>query len=240
MYPMSDIHMHIIPGVDDGAYDMEMAKDILLRAYMQGIRRIIATPHSSAFFHNREKVYAGFQELKAWTACLPAFEGLYLGSEIRFEVDNLSKTMDALASGLLPSMNGTEYVLAEFSSRVVPKDAQKIIRRILKEGWKPIIAHAERYPALFPDGTIHALVEEGALIQVNAVSLWGDMDEALVTRTRELLERKEITFLGSDAHRADHRPPEVEMGLSYLYEHADQEYADAVAQRNAQMFLLCI
>lgn len=61
MYPMSDIHMHIIPGVDDGAYDMEMAKDILLRAYMQGIRRIIATPHSSAFLYNREKVYDCFR-----------------------------------------------------------------------------------------------------------------------------------------------------------------------------------
>lgn len=68
----------------------------------------------------------------------------------------------------------------------------------------------------------------------------GDLDEALVTRARELLERKEITFLGSDAHRADHRPPEVEMGLSYLYEHADREYADAVAYGNAQTMLLGI
>lgn len=50
------------------------------------------------------------------------------------------------------------------------------------------------------------------MIQVNAVSLWGDMDETLVAGARELLERKEITFLGSDAHRTDYRPPEVEMG----------------------------
>lgn len=64
-----------------------------------------------------------FRRLNAWTACLPAFEGLYLGCEIRFEADRLSKTIDALESGLLPSMNGTEYVLTEFSSRVTSKDA---------------------------------------------------------------------------------------------------------------------
>lgn len=73
MYTMNDIHMHIIPGVDDGAYDMEMAKDLLLRAYMQGIRSIIATPHSSAFFHNREKVYAGFQEVECVDCLSPCF-----------------------------------------------------------------------------------------------------------------------------------------------------------------------
>ena len=51
---MIDIHMHLIPGVDDGAEDMEMALVMMIRAKQQGISQIIATPHSEVFRYSKE------------------------------------------------------------------------------------------------------------------------------------------------------------------------------------------
>ena len=58
---MTDIHMHLIPGVDDGAMDMEMALVMMIRAKEQGISRIIATPHSEAFHFSKEDIKVIFQ-----------------------------------------------------------------------------------------------------------------------------------------------------------------------------------
>lgn len=62
MYVLNDIHMHIVPAVDDGAWDMGMARALLLLARRQGIRNIVATPHSSAFFDRQNFVEERFLE----------------------------------------------------------------------------------------------------------------------------------------------------------------------------------
>ena len=72
---------------------------------------------------------------------------------------------------------------------------------------------------------------------MNAYSLFDEMDDSIKNWARRLVQERKVDFLGTDAHRTYHRPPSAEMGLNWLYENVEQEYADAIAWSNAQKFL---
>ena len=233
---MTDIHMHIIPGVDDGSFSVEMSMSMLFMAYKQGVREIFATPHSSAFLHDRDFVLDQFASLKEQAEKMPLDMRLYLGCEVRCEPYAMEQTLEQLAGGILPSMNGTGCVLTEFSTRVQPPEALQMVSQLKAGGWLPIIAHAERYPALSDDETIEKMLDLGCRLQINTYSL-EEAEETDAERARKLLQEEKVSFFGSDAHRMNYRPPSVEGGLRYLYRYCREEYADAVAFGNAEKYL---
>lgn len=234
---MTDIHMHLIPGVDDGSFSAEMSMSMLFMAYRQGVRAVFATPHSPAFLRDRDFVLDQFASLKEQAEKLPFDMRLYLGCEVRCEPHAMEQTLERLAGGIFPSINGTRYVLTEFSTGVQPPDALQMASQMRAAGWIPIIAHAERYPALSDGGTAEKMLDLGCLFQVNAYSLEEEAEEAAAKRARRLLQEGKVSFFGSDAHRMNHRPPSVEGGLRYLYRNCRREYADAVAFGNAEKYL---
>ena len=234
---MTDIHMHVIPGVDDGSFSLEMSMSMLFMAYKQGVSEIFATPHSSAFLHDRDFVLDQFASLKEQAEKLPFDMCLYLGCEVRCEPYAMEQTLEQLAGGILPSMNGTGCVLTEFCTRVQPPEALQMVSQMRTAGWIPIIAHAERYPALSDGGTADRMLDLGCRLQINAYSLEGEAEEAAAKRAQRLLQEEKVSFFGSDAHRMNHRPPSVEGGLRYLYRNCGRAYADAVAFGNAEKYL---
>ena len=237
-YHMTDIHMHIIPGVDDGSFTIDMSKSMITMAYMQGVRTIFATPHSGAFISRKELIQENYQKMKEQTKKFPFGVDLFLGSEVRCETGNIHETLRYLKTGTFPSMNRTKYVLTEFRNRICPREALKIISLLRRDGWFPIIAHVEYYPALFLSEVIEEILNYGCLLQINAYSLEEEAEEAAFERTRKLLLEQKVSFLGSDAHRMNHRPPSVKKGLEYVYKHCTKEYADAVAFGNAEKYLI--
>ena len=78
----------------------------------------------------------------------------------------------------------------------------------------------------------------GALVQINAYSLFEEMDDSIKDWARRLVRERKADFLGTDAHRTYHRSPKAQAGLGWLYENIDSEYADAIAWKNAQLLLL--
>lgn len=237
MRRMIDIHMHILPGVDDGSYDLPMSEFLLKMAYAQGVRAVFATPHSYAFALYPEEIRAAFASLQSRISAFPFEMRLFPGCEVRCSPDRMDETLGALQSGALLSLNRTRYVLTEFSTRVTPPEALSMTRQLLDEGWIPVIAHGERYPALFA-GCAEELARSGCLFQVNAYSLDDEADSGTRERARHLLRGGLVSFLGSDAHRLDHRPPSVERGLAYLYANCSGPDADAIAFGNAERLLI--
>lgn len=236
---MTDIHIHLIPGVDDGAMDMEMALVMMIRAKEQGISRIIATPHSEAFHFSKEDIRVIFQRLVVIAAKVCPEVKLHLGCEVYCEADIMEQVLELLDSGLYPTMNGTKYVLMEFSQWVYPENTFSCVEALVNAGYKPIIAHMERYKYLRGNmDLVDQFRDTGALIQVNAYSLFDEMDDSIKTWARRLVHEQKADFLGTDAHITYHRPPSATMGLNWLFENVEQEYADAVAWGNAQQ-LLC-
>lgn len=146
---MHDIHMHIIPGVDDGSWSRSMSDSMLEMAHRQGIRKIIATPHSSAFDDEDCDVRTAFYELKEHMEKIFPDMELYLGSEVRFHKEKLDDTLDKLNAGIYPSLNETKYILTEFSAGIEQEEAGYCTQALCGSGWIPVIAHAERYRNLF-------------------------------------------------------------------------------------------
>lgn len=236
---MTDIHMHLIPGVDDGAMDMEMALVMMLRAKDQGISRIIATPHSEAFHFSKEDIRVIFQRLTATAAKICPEVKMYLGCEVYCEADIMEQVLELLNSGIYPTMNGTKYVLMEFSQWVYPENTVPCVKALVNAGYKPIIAHMERYKYLRDNmELVDQFRDLGALIQVNSYSLFDEMDASIKNWARRLVQERKVDFLGTDAHRTYHRPPSAEYGLHWLYENVEQEYADAIAWGNATHLLM--
>ena len=243
MYCMADIHTHLIPGVDDGSFTMDMSKSMLLMSCLQGVRTIFTTPHSQAFVPEgdlppkQELVQQNYRLLEDAAKSLPFGLRVFLGCEVRCELRNIKETLEHLRARRIPSMNRTRYVLTEFSVRIQPEQAYRMMVQMLDAGWIPIIAHAERYPGLFRDGAIEKLLDKGCRLQINTYSL-DDMADEAAGRVRYLLGEQMVSFLGTDCHRLNHRPPSAERGLKYLYAACGREYADAVAFGNAEKYLI--
>lgn len=237
---MYDIHMHIIPGVDDGSWNMDMSRSMLFMAYEQGIRKIIATPHSSAFKENTYKyVEESFRKLKRMAEkFLPDLQ-LYFGCEISCRRMEIDKIVSELETSMIPSLNRTRYVLIEFSSSVKGEEIMECVQRLTKEEWHPVLAHAERYREIFKnDSDIENLQKIGCLFQINVYSLFDEENEEIKKNAIRLIEDKRVAFLGSDAHRTMHRPPSVKYGLQFLYDYFEKEYIDQISYRNAEKLLL--
>lgn len=235
---MIDIHMHLIPGVDDGAEDMMMARMMLLRAREQGIDTIFCTPHSEAFWYSKDGARIIFDRLKKNVGSAYPDVKLYLGCEVYCEARIMDQVLENLNSGRYPTMNDSKYVLMEFYGGVEQDNARSCVEAMVNGGYQPIIAHMERYPYLCDNmDLVNCFRELGALIQVNVYSLFDEGKDSIKNWARRLVQEQKVDFLGTDAHRTYHRPPSAEWGLKWLYENVENEYADAISWGNAQKLL---
>lgn len=232
-FNMVDVHMHIIPEVDDGAWSLEMADDMLRMSVIQGISKIICTSHSFAYNEKGDFVIEQFERLKNMAAEKYPEMKLFLGCEIACQKLRMDQILEKLEREIYPSMCGTKYVLTEFRTSSSSEDIVYCLERLLTEGWIPVVAHIERYPDLFQNKQVlKQLKSIGCLFQVNVYSLYEEENEGIKKRARMLVDEKMVDFLGSDGHKTYHRPPRVEAGLKYLYDNYDKEYIDQIAYRN--------
>ena len=244
---LTDIHMHVIPCVDDGARSMDEALDMIRLAVSQGVDTIFATPHSSAF--DDYEVPLSFSYGKSADIVKAQFEALrervrdegipvriLLGCEVNCEDSDIRQIVDLLDTGIYPTMNGTKYVLAEFW-QPQEVDAFYRVERLLEARYTPIIAHAERYHFINTD-TAAALRKMGARIQINYYSLGEEKKASTSEKARSLLAARLVDFLGSDAHQLDHRPPAIRQGAEYVRKTCEAEYAEKVLRGNAKQKLV--
>lgn len=233
---MFDIHMHIVPSVDDGSRDSAMSLKMLEMAWSEGIRGIIATPHSKAF-KRPELVAERYARLRELADQLGMDMPLALGCEARFYRGITGETIDRIASGQLPTLNGTKYVLTEFIPIVDYAYVVEVIQRLRDAGFLPVIAHAERYPDVFSSLEYARQIHQSALIQINAYDLVDEEEAQIREITRALLQEQLVDFMGTDAHGTDHRPPAAAKGIEYIHAHCEAQYARAVLYENAKQLL---
>ena len=241
MNDMIDVHTHIIPGVDDGSDDIEMSLQMLRSIVRQGCGRVFATPHSGyAFYRYHTRALDSFRRLQEAVKKAEIPVEIYLGCEIYTTRDKIKDNLLRLRCNQFPSMNGTRYVMAEFStSRGSYEDARFCLTSYLEEGWIPIIAHAERYHKTFTSvSNIKELKELGCLVQVNLFDLDEEPDRRIRQCARDLLSKELVDLVGSDGHKTWHRPPALTGGREYIEKNCRKEYAEKVLAKNAESLLL--
>jgi len=237
---MTDLHMHVVPHVDDGSKDMEMSLEMLKMAYAQGVRKVLCTSHSSWRPEATVRYSNNFEKLKAEAETVLPEMQLFTGCEVLFAKRTLQDVLRKLDDGEFLTLNGTNAVLTEFQSYASADEVEQVAKKLLSRKYVPVVAHAERCDAFEDEGFVKRLVEAGCLLQVNLYSLVKEPDEQLKVRAHRMVDAHQVSFVGSDAHGSERRAPEVKDGMAYLYENTDQAYADAVCFGNAEKLVnLC-
>ena len=235
---VADIHMHVVPGVDDGAGSMEEALRLLELSAAQGVRAVFATPHGSAFRSGPERVRERFLRLRAAAAARGLPVRLFFGCELRLFPDTAEACTEALLAGRYPTMNGTRFVLTEFDPEgFTAEDAAFCVRTLRGAGFLPIVAHAERCRFTTADSAA-ALKDLGARIQINAYSVVNESKGWIRENAAALLSGGLADFIGTDAHRMDHRPPAAAEGIAALRRLYGEDYARQLCEENPQKLLI--
>ena len=225
MQGFADIHIHVVPGVDDGARSVEEAVAMIRREAEQGVATVIATPHSFACDYGPELVRQRFQDLRraVEAAALPV--SLYLGCEVAIWPDTAEDCARKLLRGVYPTMAGSRYAMIEFDPHWHSQaDAELCAGKILEAGLIPIVAHAERYHFTTLEGA-RRLREMGAKIQINVYSVQSERKDWIRANARGLLTERLVDLIGTDSHRLDHRPPEIAADVAALEELVGPDYA---------------
>ncbi len=200
---MVDIHCHIIPGVDDGSRSWEMTKEMCRVAADDGIRHIVATPHcNNEYPYDRAQYEALKEQLREASDGRIEFS---VGCDFHFSYENIT---DAIENPKRYSINGTRYLLIEFSDYGIPPSVAELFFQFTSRGMVPIITHPERNPLLVrrPEKVLE-LVDAGALVQVTANSITGFWGEKARSVSEWLLTKGAVHVIASDAHDPKRRRP---------------------------------
>lgn len=196
-----DMHCHILYGVDDGSKNAEMTLNMLEKAYSEGIREIICTPHYNyeAWKKNPEELLSAFKTVKEFAENKFPGLSLYPGAEIFYKKDISDNDF---MNHAVPTMAGSRYILMEFITSVSFDYIKEAVRIAVSNGYIPIIAHINRFDALFMDiDKVENLYNDGAYMQLNAGSITGKEGRVVKKFCKELLSRGLCNFVGTDAHR---------------------------------------
>lgn len=142
MKKMIDLHMHIIPDVDDGAEDLQMAEQMLRMAIDQGVEVVFATSHSMSYTVGTEHTRTQYRKLQKMIKDKELPIQVCLGCEVLCDITAMEAILRNLEVGRYPSLNGSKYVLTEMYYGL-GEDILYYANQFVERGWIPVIAHAE-------------------------------------------------------------------------------------------------
>jgi protein-tyrosine phosphatase len=226
-----DMHCHILPGVDDGARDVETSLAMLEASRAQGVQYMVATPH---FYATRDRVDTFLDRRReAWEILKSRmgadYPGIVLGAEVAFfRGISRAERLEAL------KIEGTDCLLLEMPFRPWSEDDVDEVSEILeKHGYTIILAHIERYLAMRGNADyIGNLLELPVLAQINAESL---LDWRQRGKLIKMVRNGQVHLLGSDCHGIHHRPPNLGEGREILRKKTGTEYLDRIDWRSEEL-----
>jgi tyrosine-protein phosphatase YwqE len=197
-----DMHSHFIPGIDDGAKTIHDSIELITAMAEFGYRKVVTTPHIMGDFYRNtpENINAGLAQVR--TAVKEAGLNIEVEAAAEYYFDyELERKLDT--ERLLTF--GENYLLFEVSYMNSPDNLDGMIFKMQTSGYKPVLAHPERYPYWFRDiKNFEKLKDKGILFQLNINSLTGHYSPATAKMAETMIEKGWYEFLGSDCHHAGH------------------------------------
>ena len=228
-----DMHCHLLYGVDDGAETMEAALELLGLQYEDGVRTVCLTPHCrrELFEWSTETVQRHFELLKERAGTVYPDLKLILGCEIHVSHDLVQQ----LREGRCLTMGGSDHILLEFPEYADKKYLIDRCHEVIRSGYSPVLAHAERCTAIRKDiGLLQRLVDMGVQIQMNAGSILGEEGLAWKWFCKKAMKHGLLHYIGSDAHDMVHRRPNLGKCAAYVERIMGKEYRDTIMMVNPQ------
>tara|TARA_B110000914_G_scaffold193537_1_gene181175 strand:- start:986 stop:1723 length:738 start_codon:yes stop_codon:yes gene_type:complete len=198
-----DIHSHLLPGIDDGAKDMDTSIALLLKMASYGIKNFITTPHVlGSVYPNSSEVIK--QKLAAVKKELEKREIKDISIQAAAEY-----MLDGEFSALLDQKDilvlKDNYILVEMSYFSAPINLYELLFKIQLKGYKPVLAHPERYNFYHTDfKSYYKLKQAGCLFQLNLLSLTDQYGKGVQKTSEKLLKENLYDFVGTDTHHQNH------------------------------------
>ena len=224
---MIDIHTHILPYIDDGSDSSQISIELLKEAQKQGVTDVFLTPHYRLRY-KREKteiveIFEKFcDEVKKENLNV----NLYLGQEIYYS----RSIRQLISNGNLLSLNNSKYVLVEFSY-MSSSEIDEMIYEITLLGYVPVLAHVERFDFV-SIGLIKQLKSLGALVQINAGSLFAGRFSSSKRKAKKLLKLGLVDFVASDVH--SFRPNYLQKANEFIAKKFGRDVANKLFIENAK------
>lgn len=202
----SDMHAHLLPAIDDGAGDMDAALNMIKGLQELGFRKFIATPHiMPEVFDNTPELIREKQQLLN-TSALPML-GTEVAAAAEYYIDG--GFAERVRNGEKLLTFGDNYVLVEVSMMTKEKFLEEALFEMRLQGYKPVLAHVERYPYMFEHNKLEQyerLRDADVLLQVNLRSFTGNYGEIQKRIARALTDAGLVNFLGTDLHNTAQLP----------------------------------
>jgi protein-tyrosine phosphatase len=197
----TDIHSHLLAGLDDGVKTQKEAIELISYYHKLGFQKLITTPHINSDYYSNEPegISTALTELNnaLETEKIPvvvqAAAEYYLDEELMRKVDAKEKLLTF----------GQSYLLFETNFLTEPYQLNDFIFKVITQGYKPILAHPERYAYMTLEKA-EELKNRGVLLQLNIPSLVGFYSKQIQHLTYKLIDKGFIDLLGSDCHNIMH------------------------------------
>ena len=232
---MIDVHCHVLPGLDDGAPDEDVAVAMCRIAAEDGIRTLVATPHFGGPWGTLRT-----GAIEEATRCLRrrlALESIDLELRFAAEMPLTEESVASYESGAWPAYDeGRRYVLLEMPP--IPNGVRLLgeaVFRLRLAGAVPVLAHSERLEMLDDVATVGRLVEQGALLQITAGCL--GVAAGRGRRAQVWLRRGWVHAVASDAHDAVRRVPRLSAARRWLAECFGEDMAERLTRGNPEKML---
>lgn len=223
----------MLPAVDDGAKNDDVALSMLKEAVSQGVDHLVLTPHLyeadiiKGTGDWKSKVETGKQTILDLLEAHKLPVKVTVTAEVRYQ-DMLPIILDELEV-----LIGGKYLLLEFAFHSVPNNLERIIYDITRKGITPIIAHPERIkPWQREPQRLEELINMGCPTQLDIGSFMGTLGPNTEKLANFLMDRDAVHIVGSDSHNLDSRPLFSKPGYDWLSERYGIEYADLLLKTN--------
>lgn len=198
-----DIHSHLLPGIDDGAKDMEDSIELIQKMASYGIKNFITTPHilGDVYPNTPEIIKNKLQEVQLELVKRNLTE-INLDAAAEYMLDERFSAI--LENGELLTLKDN-LVLVEMSYFSPPLNLYDILFQLQLKGYKPVLAHPERYNAYHNNfEQYHKLKRAGCLFQLNLLSLTEQYGKGVQKTAEKLLKENLYDFVGTDTHHQMH------------------------------------
>ncbi|ADE14466.1 Protein-tyrosine-phosphatase [Nitrosococcus halophilus Nc 4] len=233
---MIDLHCHILPGIDDGASDLETALAMARLAVSDQITTIACTPHIYLGLYDNtvEGIQTAMERLRQALAAADIELELVMGADIQITPD-LRKRLQA---GEVPTLNSSRYFLFEPPHHVCPPRFSELAFNLSAYGYVPIITHPERLTWIGDHYELFVeLALKGVWMQVTAGSLSGRFGRRARYWGERMLDEGLVHLLATDAHGLGRRPPLLSEGVMAAEKWVSAEEARQLVEGRPQAVL---
>ncbi len=198
-----DIHSHILPGIDDGSPDIETSLQLIKGLYNLGIRKSVATPHiiGDMYRNTPQTINTALNKIK--TACNKEGINMELSAAAEYMIDDYFIELLQKKEPLLTLYKN--ILLTEISYTATPENLGEITSNIIDNGYKPILAHPERYHYYQQNfDQYYQLKEMGFVLQINLLSVTGYYGKKAAKAAKFILDKDLAKLVGTDLHHQQH------------------------------------